>query len=178
VATEAEEVVEESDVDRLIGANVQRFRTAKKLSQAQLADSMSVRTGQQIAQQTILKIEKGTRPLRYSEAVALAAALDVPLNALSPDRLVARERASIDIAGLDATAAFSYVVQSVLAYLEAAAKLKVILDESPNAESLYTATELELLRWMAEGEYVQALGALSPAMQTMPDMPDNPNPPF
>ncbi len=165
-------------MDRLIGGNVQQFRNAKKMSQAQLADAMTARTGQQVAQQTILKIEKGTRPLRYSEAVAVAEALDVPLGALAPDRLVARERANIDIASLDATEAFSYVVQAVLAYREAAAKLKVILDESPNAETIYTATELGLMRWIAEGEYVQALDALSPAMQTMPHIPDNPNPPF
>lgn len=73
---------EQSDVDQLVGQNIHRFRTAKGMSQAQLAEQMALRTGQPVAQQTIVKLEKGTRPLRYSEAAVLAEVLGVPLDAL------------------------------------------------------------------------------------------------
>lgn len=171
-------MAEESDVDRLIGGNVQQFRNAKKMSQAQLADAMTAKTGQQVAQQTILKIEKGTRPLRYSEAVAMAEALDVPLSALSPDRVTARERAHLEVAWIDAVACFSNAVQMNLDYVTSAENLKVVLDFSPNAESFFTANELAHMRWIAEGDYVQALEATRQALRTMPEMPHNPNPPF
>ena len=166
-------------MDRLIGGNVQQFRNAKKMSQAQLADAMTAKTGQQVAQQTILKIEKGTRPLRYSEAVAVAEALDVPLSALSPDRVTARERQNIDMAALEAAEADALLSVAVFRYIEAAHELKTVLDESPNLENLYTPTELALMRWLAEGERVEAIKAARAISIAMaPEIPANPNPPF
>ena len=166
-------------MDRLIGGNVQQFRNAKKMSQAQLADAMTAKTGQPVAQQTILKIEKGTRPLRYSEAVAVAEALDVPLSALSPDRVTARERQNIDMAALEAAEADALLSVAVFRYIEAAHELKTVLDESPNLENLYTPTELALMRWLAEGERVEAIKAARAISIAMaPEIPANPNPPF
>lgn len=171
-------MAEESDVDRLIGGNVQQFRNAKKMSQAQLADAMTA-LGLQVAQQTILKIEKGTRPLRYSEAVAVAEALDVPLSALAPDRVTARERQNIDMAALEAAEADALLSVAVFRYIEAAHELKTVLDESPNLENLYTPTELALMRWLAEGDRVEAIkAARAISIATAPEIPANPNPPF
>jgi transcriptional regulator with XRE-family HTH domain len=178
VVKQAEDTEAGSEADRLIGANVQQFRNAKKMSQAQLAEAMSEKTGQQVAQQTILKIEKGTRPLRYSEAVGLAAALDIPLTALAPDRLVARERARVDVASLDAAASFANAVQMILEYVTSAQKLKVVLDESPNVDKFFTATELEHMRWLAEGEFYHAIQAARPALHTGPEMPQDHKPIF
>lgn len=59
-----------------VGANVQRLRVARGLSQVDLADAISV-DGDRIPQQTIVKIEKGTRPLKYVEAIRIARALKV-----------------------------------------------------------------------------------------------------
>ncbi|HME78927.1 MAG TPA: helix-turn-helix transcriptional regulator [Mycobacterium sp.] len=64
------------DIDSLIASNVQRYRTAKGLSQAELATAMS-HDGYHIHQQTIQKIEKGSRPLKYSEAVRICNVLGI-----------------------------------------------------------------------------------------------------
>lgn len=66
----------EVELERLIGANVRRYRTARGLSQADLATALSAR-GEQVHQQTIQKIEKGSRPLKFAEALRIAEALDI-----------------------------------------------------------------------------------------------------
>ena len=81
----------EKDWDSLVGANVQRLRVASGLSQTDLAD----RLGAGFRQQTILKIEKGTRPLKLSEGVALSKILDIPVEGLyiDPEELLMTEEA-------------------------------------------------------------------------------------
>jgi transcriptional regulator with XRE-family HTH domain len=74
-----------SEFDKLVGSNVQTYRTAKGLSQSDLAAAMS-EGGEHMHQQTILKIEKGTRPLRYSEALRICRALGI-----SPEELAEGE---------------------------------------------------------------------------------------
>jgi transcriptional regulator with XRE-family HTH domain len=66
----------EAELERLIGANVRRYRAARGLSQADLASALSAQ-GEQVHQQTILKIEKGTRPLKFAEALRICEALDI-----------------------------------------------------------------------------------------------------
>jgi transcriptional regulator with XRE-family HTH domain len=68
------------DDDALVGANIARFRVARGLSQAELAAQLGV------AQQTVAKIEKGTRPLKYSEAYKVAQILDVTISAFGSQR--------------------------------------------------------------------------------------------
>lgn len=69
----------DDDFDKTVGANVRRYRMARGLSQAELADILSKQAGERIHQQTIQKIEKGSRPLKYSEAVQLSSVLQIPL---------------------------------------------------------------------------------------------------
>lgn len=66
----------EEDFDKLVGSNVQKYRTARGMSQADLAAAIST-PGEHVHQQTIQKIEKGTRPLKFSEAEKIARALTV-----------------------------------------------------------------------------------------------------
>lgn len=68
--------------DQVVGANIQRYRTLLSISQAQLAERMTQR-GHAMQQQTILKIEKGARPLKFSEAVAMADCLKIEVQDLS-----------------------------------------------------------------------------------------------
>lgn len=56
-----------------VGANIRKAREALGLSQAQVAKHV----GLGFQQQTIVKIEKGDRPLRLSEAVRVAKVLGV-----------------------------------------------------------------------------------------------------
>lgn len=80
------------DFDRLVGQNVQTFRNARGLSQADLASALSS-DGEIVHQQTIQKIEKGTRPMRYSEAVRICDALGVSPMALTDNGEKARNNA-------------------------------------------------------------------------------------
>lgn len=72
----------EAELERVIGANVRRYRTARGLSQADLATALSAQ-GEQVHQQTIQKIEKGTRPLKFAEALRIAEALDISVAELT-----------------------------------------------------------------------------------------------
>ena len=67
--------------DARVGANVRKLRLARGLNQDQLAARVAER-GVPFRQQTIVKIEKGERPLRLREADAVTAALDVDIDAL------------------------------------------------------------------------------------------------
>lgn len=63
--------------DRRIGSLVRQFRDEAGLSQAQLATGMTDEGAEGIYPQTIMKIENGTRTLKYSEASAMARVLGV-----------------------------------------------------------------------------------------------------
>ena len=67
------------NVDAVIGGNIKTARVAAGLSQEQLADKITEVSGQPMHQQTVLKIEQGSRPVRYTEAAAIAKVLSVPL---------------------------------------------------------------------------------------------------
>jgi transcriptional regulator with XRE-family HTH domain len=70
-----------TDFNKRVGANLQLIRKAAGWSQADLADQLS-RRGLPFHQPTILKIEKGTRPLRFEEAFEIANALGVNVASL------------------------------------------------------------------------------------------------
>lgn len=67
--------------DTLVGVNVQHYRSALGMSQAELAARLS-ESGERIHQQTILKIEKGARPLKFSEAIRVAHEFGIPVTRL------------------------------------------------------------------------------------------------
>ena len=60
-----------------LGQNIRRIREAAGLSQAQVADEMVSRGFEGFYPQTVLKVEKGTRALKFDEGIALAGVLDV-----------------------------------------------------------------------------------------------------
>jgi len=59
-----------------VGANVGKFRRAADMSQAELAQELT-RRGFPMQQQTILTIEKGTRPLKLDEFAVMADVLRI-----------------------------------------------------------------------------------------------------
>jgi transcriptional regulator with XRE-family HTH domain len=65
-----------------VGANLQLHRKAKGYSQSDLAGMLEQR-GLPFQQQTILKIEKGTRPLKLKEAYVIADILGIELSSLT-----------------------------------------------------------------------------------------------
>ncbi|ORI18850.1 hypothetical protein BJD99_19095 [Rhodococcus sp. 1163] len=59
-----------------IGRTIAALRVAKSMSQADLAEAVT-KLGDSFQQQTILKVEKGSRPLKLTEALNFAEALGV-----------------------------------------------------------------------------------------------------
>lgn len=68
--------------DKQVGANVKRIREALGLSQAEVAARMTEDGLPGWYPQTCLKVEKGTRSLRFIEAGSLAAVLGVSMSTL------------------------------------------------------------------------------------------------
>lgn len=79
-------VTEFDEYDVAVGANVRKFRQARGLNQDELAARVAER-GVPFRQQTIVKIEKGQRPLRLREADAITAALDIDIDTLVGDEV-------------------------------------------------------------------------------------------
>lgn len=69
--------------DLVVGANARRYRQAAGFTQAAVGESLGV------PQQTVLKIERGERPLRFAEADKLAKLFGVEVTALSAPGSVA-----------------------------------------------------------------------------------------
>lgn len=78
----------ELDLNAEIGRAVQQLRTAAGMSQGELADQLTA-MGEAFHQQTVLKIEKGTRALKFTEAVKIARVFRVSVDSLiySEERL-------------------------------------------------------------------------------------------
>ena len=65
-----------TDFNKKVGSNIRTYRRAFGMSQSDLAHELAMR-GIPFQQQTILKVEKGSRPLRFEEAEAIARILGV-----------------------------------------------------------------------------------------------------
>ena len=74
-----------------VGENIAQLRRARGMTQAELAERVTD-TGLPFHQQTVVKIEKGQRPVRLREADAIATVLDVELDTL------VTEAAAVDVA--------------------------------------------------------------------------------
>lgn len=93
------------DFNQRVGANLARIRKAAGLSQADLANRLTLH-GLPFHQPTILKVEKGTRPLKFDEACAIAGELGVNLASLAQyiddeqagDALAQIQRSNLQIA--------------------------------------------------------------------------------
>ncbi len=70
-----------TDFNRSVGQNLQVLRKAAGLSQTDLAEALSAR-GLPFMQQTVLKVEKGSRPLKLEEAATAADVIGVTISDL------------------------------------------------------------------------------------------------
>ncbi|WP_168581632.1 helix-turn-helix transcriptional regulator [Gephyromycinifex aptenodytis] len=78
-------MTDDAAFDALLGVGIQQIRESMGLTQARLAEAMVAR-GHAWHQQTVVKTEKGLRPLRFVEALALADILHVDVTALDGRR--------------------------------------------------------------------------------------------
>jgi transcriptional regulator with XRE-family HTH domain len=145
-----------TDIDQNIAASLRVYREAASVSQEELAQRMSDR-GFGFSQATVWKIERGQRPVKASELVALADSLQI----LSPMSLtwepgVARHRAQLQQANRKAHDAYGTLKAAAAAYLEA--QLEVVFAARAAHDDGVTVTELDT-SWLsvpAEQAAIQA----------------------
>ena len=128
------------DIDQNIAANLRTYREAGSISQDELAQRMADR-GFGFSQATIWKIERGQRPVRASELVALADSLGVMLVTRLTDKPdVARHQVRLDQANRKAHHAYQTLKEAAADYLDAQVELVVAAREAQDAG--FTVTEL------------------------------------
>ncbi len=88
----------EDDLNARVGENIRRLREARGFSQTELARYL----GESYRQQTVLKVEKGTRPLKLAEAVKIAEVLAVEVKDLYRSDSVGQQQVA-QIAGMFST---------------------------------------------------------------------------
>lgn len=136
------------DFDQHVGGNISKFRGA--MSQQDLAEAMR-KDGFKWSQATVWSIEKGERPLRLSEAIALTRILK---RGLAHFLTVNRQEADLKEAVWTTRNAGRDVANKVDVYLDAQANLRHALSAAQSSlDSDEMLTELErggLTYWVDE----------------------------
>ena len=128
------------DLDRNVATNVRMARETAGLSQDELAERMTER-GFGFSQATVWKIEQGRRPLRISEAVALADALDIRgWRDLTFDPGRAEHGRVLHRARLAAADAYKQVKEAADAYIQTQVALTLAVRNATDAG--FSVTEL------------------------------------
>jgi transcriptional regulator with XRE-family HTH domain len=143
-------------IDRNVAANVRTYREAAAISQEELAQRVTDR-GFGFSQATVWKIESGHRPIRISEAVAIADALGL----FSPDKLTiapaaAAHHARIRQANRAAHDACKRIKAAVTDYLEAQINLTVAAREAHDAGEAVTEVDTTWLSFPVERATIEA----------------------
>ena len=140
----------EESWNETIGASLQQLRLTAGLTQGEMAQQLT-RMGVPLAQQTIAKIENGTRPLKMAEAVAITTLLDgVGLNQFlySGAELDLEAEANEIQASLDkAQDELSLAAKNYHSNLITAASW---LHDNPDAENLHAGRALRSLLRIAD----------------------------
>jgi transcriptional regulator with XRE-family HTH domain len=143
-------------IDHNIAANLRIYREADNVSQEDLAQRMTDR-GFGFSQATIWKIERGQRPVRASELVALADSLQI-LSAISLTYQpgTARHHAQLRQAHQRAHDAYATLKAAAAAYLEA--QLELLVGARAAHDDGVSVTELDTswLGVLAEEAVIEA----------------------
>lgn len=102
---------EKNPRDVLVGENLTRLRG--EMTQQALADAMR-KKGWRWSQATVWSVEKGERPLKFSEAEDVAQILQTPLANLSRPTALALVDRGLKLAGDEVLSAFNEAVESLL----------------------------------------------------------------
>ena len=145
-----------SGIDQNIAANLRLHREAAGLSQEELAQRMTDR-GFGFSQATIWKIERGQRPVRASELVALADSLAVmSVMSLTCEPGAARHHVWLQQANRNAYDAYQTLKEAAAAYLQARVELVTAAREAHNDGVAVTETHTSWLRIPAEQAAIEA----------------------
>lgn len=143
-------------IDQNIAANVRGYREAASISQEELAQRMSDR-GFGFTQATVWKVESGQRPVRASELVALADALEIFLATdltRKPD--VARHTIRLEQANAKAHDAYHALKAAAAAYLDAQIQLVFAARFAHDAGLVVTELYTSWLTTPAEEAVIEA----------------------
>lgn len=145
-----------TSIDQNIAASVRAYREARGVSQDELAQRMSDR-GFGFSQATVWKIESGQRPVKASELVALADALDVltPMDLMSEPG-VAGHRARMRSAVRGAQDAYGTLKAAAAAYLEAQFEVAVAARQAHDDGVTVTELDTSWLSTPPEEAVIQA----------------------
>jgi transcriptional regulator with XRE-family HTH domain len=115
-----------TDIDQNIAVNLRTYREATAISQEELAQRMAD-LGFGFSQATIWKIERGQRPVKASELIALADSLGVmTATSLTRQPDAARHQVQLDQASRKAQHAYQALKQAAASYLDAQVELAVM----------------------------------------------------
>jgi transcriptional regulator with XRE-family HTH domain len=143
--------------DQDVGANIQRYRAARGMSQSELADRLS-EGGEKVHQQTVQKIEKGTRPLRFSEAIRIASILELPTSELTNPSPTSAANARMNERLIRVSHASEVVKQGVAKLAEELLKLAVTYGRSTVAEPKPSGVLLGKARYQLHLDWGARLG--------------------
>lgn len=121
--------------DARIGRNVRDIREARQLTQTDLAARMTAQ-GLPFRQQTLVKIENGSRPLRLREAHEIADALNVDVGLLVVEGPGMDESAKLIALSAAFQAKWEALVEAVRVAMEARADLAQALDAAGGNEAV------------------------------------------
>jgi transcriptional regulator with XRE-family HTH domain len=144
------------DIDQNIAANLRTYREAGNISQEELAQRMADR-GFGFSQATIWKIERGQRPVKASELVALAHCLGV-MSAASltykPD--AALYQVQLEQANRNAHHAYQSLKEAAAEYLDSQVELVVAARQAHDAGLAVTELHTSWLDTPAEEAVIEA----------------------
>ncbi len=144
------------DIDQNIAANLRTYREAGSISQDELARRMADR-GFGFSQATIWKIERGQRPVRASELVALADSLEVMLATSLTDKPdTARHQVQLEQANRKAHHAYGTLKEAAAGYLDAQVELVVAARQAQDAGLAVTELHTSWLDTPPEEAVIQA----------------------
>lgn len=149
--------------DARVGANVRKLRQARGLNQDQLAARVAER-GVPFRQQTIVKVEKGERPLRLREADAVTAALDVDIDALVGDEVAIDWTALLMLHTRETTQAWDALLRTAKQFLVAQVQVRHDLD---TVRGLNVSIEDHILNEAVTVLQVDATKAVAAASQQL-----------
>ena len=122
-----------TSIDERVGVNLRAYREAAGLSQEELAQRM-VERGFGFSQATVWKIESGNRPVKVSEAVAFADALDLRgWQSLTQDPTQARHQVQINHWHRAAAASYKQLKDTAAAYIETQVNLTFVIRDAQDA---------------------------------------------
>ena len=145
-----------TEIDQNIAANLRTYREAAAISQEELAQRMAD-LGFGFSQATIWKIERGQRPVRASELIALADSLGI----MSATRLTrqpdaARHQVQLDQANRTAQDAYQALKQAAADYLDAQVELVVMARLAQDAGVAVTELHTSWLETPPEEAVIEA----------------------